>query len=82
MIVVIVGASGFLGTHLIKYMLGSTENQIVAISRHATAISVDPQYAPRVALVDADVFDEEQMTEAMIGADVAYFFVHMMGQKK
>lgn len=81
MIVVIVGASGFLGTHLIKYMLGSTENQIVAISRHATAISVDPQYAPRVALVDADVFDEEQMTEAMIGADVAYFFVHMMGQK-
>jgi uncharacterized protein YbjT (DUF2867 family) len=79
--IVIVGASGFLGTHLMKHLLETTNNQIVALSRHASAISFDRQFANRVTLVDADVFDEEQMTEALVGADVAYYFVHMMGQK-
>lgn len=81
MTIAIVGASGFLGRRLIDRLLKTTEHKLVAISRRASLISVDTQYSGRVTLIDADVFDEEQMTEAMMGADVAYFFVHMMGQK-
>jgi uncharacterized protein YbjT (DUF2867 family) len=81
MTVAIVGASGFLGTHLLQHLLETTTYQVVCISRHVAGLTVPEEYAGRVTLHDGDVFDEEQMTEAMIGCSVAYFFVHMMGQK-
>lgn len=81
MTVAIVGASGFLGTHLIDYLLRTTDYDIVALSRHARTIAVNQEFNSRIKLVDADVFDEEQMTEHLSGVDVVYFFVHMMGQK-
>lgn len=78
--IAIVGASGFLGTHLIQHLLTNTDYSIVAISRRATSIAGVIGDNPRLSLIDADIFDEEQMTEAMLGSDVAYYFVHMMGQ--
>lgn len=81
MTIAIIGASGFLGTHLIQYLLKTTDFDIVALSRNTGSIIIDQKYANRVSLHDADVFDEEQMTEYMLKSDVAYFFVHLMGQK-
>ena len=78
MTIAIVGASGFLGQRLIAYLLETTDYKIVALSRHATA-RITP-VSDRLSVIDADVLDEEQMTEALFGVDVAYFFVHMMGQ--
>ena len=80
MSIAIVGATGFLGSHLLNHLLETTSYPIRAISRHATALSVPGNYRDRVDLIDGDVMDETQMTEALSGADVAYFFVHMMGQ--
>ena len=81
MIIAIVGASGFLGRNLISYLMETTDYEVRAISRSASTISVLAKYKARVKAFDADVFDEEAITEALLGADVAYFFVHMMGQK-
>jgi uncharacterized protein YbjT (DUF2867 family) len=81
MIIAIVGATGFLGKNLVYHLLDTTKHSIVAISRHATGTNFNASSNPRLTTVDADIFDEEQMTEALLGADVAYFFVHMMGQK-
>lgn len=81
MIIAIVGASGFLGRNLIDYLMETTDYEVRAISRNASGIKVIDNYKARLTMFDADVLDEEEITEALMGADVAYFFVHMMGQK-
>jgi uncharacterized protein YbjT (DUF2867 family) len=81
MVIAIVGASGFLGTNFINFLLLTTDYQIVAISRHENNLSLPEKYVPRVRLCVGDVFDEEQLTELLQGVDVAYYFVHLMGQK-
>ena len=89
MVIAIVGAGGFLGKHLVNYLLKHTDYSIKAISHsHATTVSTEPliysepQYAGRVSLVEGDVFDEDGMTDDLAGVDVAFYFVHMMGQKR
>lgn len=78
--IAIVGASGFLGSHLLHHLLVTTDHSVAAISRNATAIGITEQEATRCTLVDADVLDEEQMAEALLGSEIVYYFVHMMGQ--
>lgn len=85
MTIAIVGATGFLGSNLVNYLLQNTDFTIRAISRNAlnakfVSVGLAPE-ADRVKLVEGNVLDEDQMTEALIGCDVAYYFVHMMGQK-
>lgn len=80
MIIAIVGASGFLGNHFTKHLLKNTDFTVKAISRHASKITVDPKFSKRLIALDGDVFDDDQLTEDLAGADVAYYFVHMMGQ--
>lgn len=81
MTVAIVGATGFLGHNLINYLLEHTDYQIRALSRTADRLREVYQNEPRVTCLSADVFDEDQMTAALEGVIVAYYFVHMMGQK-
>jgi uncharacterized protein YbjT (DUF2867 family) len=81
MIISIVGARGFLGSHLINHLLNTTNHTIRAISRNASSIELPVIALKRVQLINADVFDEDAMTQALIGTDVAYYFVHLMGQK-
>lgn len=80
MTIAIIGASGFLGTNLLAHLLHATDYSIVAIARHTSAIQVAPADATRVRCIDADIFDETDMVAALEGVQVAYFFVHMMGQ--
>ena len=81
MTIAIVGASGFLGTHLIEHLLIVTNYKIKALSRHALSIPIEPHHLDRVKRIEADVMDEDQIAQNLIGADVVYYFVHMMGQK-
>lgn len=81
MIIAIIGARGFLGSSLIQHILISTSFSIRGISRNATQLEIPPKYSKRVELIDANIFDEEAMSEALFGVDVAYYFVHLMGQK-
>lgn len=81
MVIAIVGASGFLGKNLLNHLLQTTDYSVRAISRHAPGIKFDTRYTSRVSLIEADILDEDQMANALIGVNVAYYFVHMMGQK-
>lgn len=81
MVIAVAGASGFLGTNLISHLLATTNHRIVGISRRGSQTQVPEHDAARLKLVDGNILDEEQMTEILEGVDVAYFFVHMMGQK-
>lgn len=80
MVIAIVGATGFLGTNLLKYTLASSDYTIRLISRRAETIAIPPSAKHRVTAINADVLDETEMMIALEGVDVAYFFVHMMGQ--
>ena len=77
--VAIVGASGFLGSHLTQYLLKKTLYSITAISRKGQ-LPNGTHSDVRLKLVPASVFDELMMTDALEGVDTAFFFVHMMGQ--
>lgn len=81
MVIAILGASGFLGRNLSAYLMENTNYTVRAISRQASKLPIKAEYTNRLTAHNADVFDEEAVTELLAGVDVAYFFVHMMGQK-
>lgn len=78
--VAIIGATGFLGSHLTRSLLSETNHRVTAISP-AGSIPNGVHAHPRLLTRAVSVFDEAMMTDALSGIDVAYYFVHMMGQK-
>jgi len=51
------GASGFVGQSLLRYLLEATGYSIRAICRSPENIQFNAQYANRVQLIPANVFD-------------------------
>jgi uncharacterized protein YbjT (DUF2867 family) len=81
MVIAIIGARGFLGSNLIEHLVETTRHTIRGISRNAASVVVAEKYKHRLSYISADVFDEDTITQALTGVDVAYYFVHLMGQK-
>jgi len=80
--IAIIGASGFLGKNLIKHLLNNTNYNIKAIAPNASNINIPDKHRDRVKKIQASVFDYENMKEALVGIDVAYYLVHMMATEK
>jgi len=74
----IIGASGFVGSNLLSYLLKNTNYNICAIAPELKNIKFDEKYKHRVNLMQADASNYNQMKTALVGTDVAYFFVHML----
>jgi uncharacterized protein YbjT (DUF2867 family) len=81
MTVAIVGASGFVGQNLLRYILANTDYSVRAICRSPQNIQFDKQYAERVHLVSADVFDYDAIKKSLENADAAVYLIHMMAAK-
>ena len=79
--IAIVGGSGFLGKNLTFYMLKKTDWNITIIAQHNKVFQLSESDKKRVTFINADVFDTETITRSLKGIEVAYYFVHMMGQK-
>lgn len=77
--IAIVGATGFLGSHLTRELLAETKHTVIAISRKGHIPNGTHEHE-RLRRVAASVFDEATLTGGLEGVDVAYYFVHMMGQ--
>lgn len=80
--IAIIGASGFLGQNLIKHLLAKTDYQIIAISRNSNDLIVDTQYKNRIQKINASVLNQTEMDQALTDIDVAFYLVHMMGNKE
>lgn len=78
--IAIIGATGFLGTQLIAHLLETTDFNVKAIARDTSGVLVKLEYNNRLQAIDANVMDEDETSAALMGVDVAYYFVHMMGQ--
>jgi uncharacterized protein YbjT (DUF2867 family) len=71
--IVIAGASGYVG-QLLAHRLAGAGHQVIALGR-------DPESLPagdRISPVTVDVADPDSTTDALAGADAAYYLVHAM----
>jgi uncharacterized protein YbjT (DUF2867 family) len=80
--IAIIGASGFLGKNLTKYLLENTDLEITAISLEPESISIEDKYQNRFKNIKADVLRDEEISRALSGIDIAYYFIHMMTNYK
>ena len=81
MTIAIVGASGFVGQNLLRYILANTDYSVRAVCRSPQNIRFDKRYAARVQLVAADVFDYDAIKKSLENADAAVYLIHMMAAK-
>ncbi len=71
--IAIVGASGFVGKALIKYLLAHTEHHLIAISR--SRLTYD---SPRFEWRNCDLHNLLQVEQVLEGVDAAVYLVHSM----
>ncbi len=79
MIITVLGASGFLGQHLVNELLRTTDHTVRAFCRSATDLQLSEGSIDRLELIAGDVLNEDDVQLALRGADAAYYLVHMMG---
>ena len=73
--VLVFGASGYIGTHLVP-RLTAAGHQVRASSRNADVLRA--RAWPGVEVVAADAHDEASLDAALEGIEVAYYLVHSM----
>lgn len=76
--IAIIGASGFVGKNLTKYLLLNTNHIILTICPDPNNIIIDEVYKNRVKKIAADVLNYDQIYNSLVGVDIAYYLVHMM----
>ncbi|WP_458186726.1 NAD(P)H-binding protein [Haladaptatus sp. NG-WS-4] len=75
MTVLVAGATGFVGRHLVPELVARGED-VVALVRDASTYD-----APEgVSVVEADLSDRESLDGVFEGVDAAYYLVHSMGE--
>lgn len=72
----IIGASGYIGTHLVP-LLVKRGHTVRAAARNLEVL--EARGWPAVECVGADVLRPETLDAALAGVDVAYYLVHAMG---
>jgi uncharacterized protein YbjT (DUF2867 family) len=80
--IAIIGASGFVGKNLTKYLLENTNHNIFTISINPENINIDEKHKNRVKNIKANVLDYSQIKDALTDVDIAYYLVHMMTSNK
>ena len=72
----VMGASGYIGTHLVPLLMDGGHT-VRAAGRNLAVL--DARGWPTVECVGADVLREDTLDAALAGIDVAYYLVHAMG---
>ena len=72
----VMGASGYIGTHLVTLLTDRGHTVRAAARNHAV---LEARVWPGVECVGADVLREDTLDAALAGIEVAYYLVHAMG---
>ncbi len=75
----VLGASGYIGSHLVPRLLGA-DHEVIAVSRNARVL--EGRGWTGATLVEADVLKPETLTKALRDCDAVYYLVHSMGEGK
>ncbi|WP_264992836.1 NAD-dependent epimerase/dehydratase family protein, partial [Mycobacterium montefiorense] len=68
----VIGASGFLGSHVTRQLVGSAADVRVMLRRTSSTQGIDDLDVERCY---GDVFDDDALRAAMAGCDVVYYCV-------
>ena len=68
----VIGANGFLGSHVTRQLVGDGEEVRVTVRAGANTVSIDDLDVTRFV---GDIFDTETIRAAMDGCDVVYYCV-------
>lgn len=68
----VIGASGFLGSHVTRQLVTGGANVRVMLRKSSSTKAIDDLYVERCY---GDVFDDEALRAAMVGCDVVYYCV-------
>ena len=71
--ILIAGGSGFIGHALIESLLADEKNELVALSRGSRS-----SHHPRLKWMKCDLYSLKDISDAMVGCEVAYYLVHSM----
>lgn len=74
--IVVTGANGFIGSWLIKELLGNTDNMVFALVRAGSGQS-SLQKNPRLRVIEVDYKEKDAVKDVLYGKDV---LIHLIGQ--
>ncbi len=74
-LIVVIGASGFVGNNLVSELLTKTSYQIRAVARDIRKLE---RVHPRLEVKSGDVTSGESMRECLKGATTVFFLVHKL----
>jgi len=74
--VLVTGASGFIGSRLVKILLDSGKYKVVCMSRNPEPIQ--NRFGDNVTMIKGDITNYDDVLKALSGIDVAYYLVHSM----
>lgn len=73
--ILLTGATGFIGAHVLKVLSGKNQ-QVRCLVRKPTN-----SRNPNISYVTGDVLDYDSLARATEGVDTVYYFIHMMGNQ-
>lgn len=75
--VLVTGATGFVGGHLVQRLADSTDHEVRVLVRDPSRLP-DADWTTQVEVATGDVGDADALRTALDGVDVAYYLVHAM----
>lgn len=74
--VLVTGASGFIGSRLVKSLLDSGKYRVVCMSRNPE--SIQNRLVGNVTIIKGDITNYDDVLKALSGIDIAFYLVHSM----
>lgn len=77
--ILITGATGCVGTYLLRGLLQKTGHEVVALIRHPSRLAKDLQGHPRLHILQADLRDIDRIGPSLAGIDAAFLVATSWG---